>query len=86
MSLTSKNKRNFHFTFYVFIILPFYFVFFSHHRATLALLVPLALLVKMGQRVLVVMPAHQVDLEMLDCVDPLDLQERKESLERKENQ
>lgn len=50
---------------------------------TLALLVLLAPLVKMDQRVFVVMPALQEDQEMLGFADHQAYRERKESLERK---
>lgn len=53
-----------------------------HHRVTLVLLAPLALLVKTDQRVLVVMPAPQEDREMLGFVDLLAHKERRERLEK----
>lgn len=55
----------------------------SFQRVTLALLVLLAPLVKMDQRVFVVMPALQEDQEMLGFADHQAYRERKESLERK---
>lgn len=57
----------------------------SHHRVTLALLVPPVPLVKMDQRVLVVMPAPQEDRETLGFVDLPANKERRESLERMDN-
>lgn len=56
-----------------------------HYRATLDLLALLVPLVKMDQRVLVVILDFQEDREMLDCVDLLVFRERRERLEKMDN-